>query len=291
MTAERANEILKRLEEEGRKRGLSRRFLDFYRRLLDVQARAGQRIGAVKSTLKKNRIIERQQAGQPLISFDELTLDWSLVQDTFSEVTAAFADYADLFGELPPSVRQSGSRPFLPRDLARAWFEQASLPATIPAADANEYLLLEAIIHATLNPFLAAHAKTLVVQVDQEQWRRGYCPVCGGRPDFAFLDSESSARWLLCSRCDTEWLFQRLECPYCLTQDTDALAYFTDDEGRYRLYICERCRKYIKAIDLRQSKSKLWLPLERLLTLEMDKEAQEMGYQPGHLEMPAGDTN
>jgi len=116
--------------------------------------------------------------------------------------------------------------------------------------------------------------------VNQERWRRGYCPICGGNPDFAFLDKERGARWLLCSGCDAEWLFQRLECPYCGTQDQDALAYFTDDEGLYRLYVCERCKRYLKALDLRQAKSEVLLPLERLFTFDIDAQAQEYGYSP-----------
>ena len=58
----------------------------------------------------------------------------------------------------------------------------------------------------------------------------------------------------MCSKCAAEWLFQRLECPYCGTQDQNTLAYFTDDKGLYRLYICEHCRHYLKAIDLRQTR-------------------------------------
>lgn len=123
--------------------------------------------------------------------------------------------------------------------------------------------------------------------MDQERWRRNYCPICGGHPDFAFLEKELGARWLLCSRCDTEWLFQRLQCPYCGNQTQKDLAYFTDDEGLYRLYVCEQCHKYIKAIDLRVAKSDILLPLERLFTLDMDRQAQEKGYQSDH---PAAET-
>jgi len=75
-------------------------------------------------------------------------------------------------------------------------------------------------------------------------------------------------------------LFQRLECPHCGNQDQDALDYFTNDDGRYRLYVCERCKGYLKAIDLRQTESEVLLPLERLLTLQFDMQAQEQGYSP-----------
>lgn len=279
-------EIIKRLEEEGKKKGLSPRFVEFYQRLLRIQSGAEKRIGRAKPGLKPEVINERIERGLPLISFDELALDWSALKDILTEVTATFADYPDLFGELPKSLREPKARQSLPKKVVRAWFERTKLPATIPLDNVNEYLLLEAIIHATLWPFLVSHSKALLSLIDQERWRREYCPICGGQPDFAFLDKERGARWLVCSRCDTEWLFQRLQCPYCGTQNQDALAYFTDDEGVYRLYVCEQCHKYIKAIDLRCTESEVSLPLERVLTVDMDRQAQEKGYQPSHSEPP-----
>ena len=89
---------------------------------------------------------------------------------------------------------------------------------------------------------------------------------------------------MLCSRCDAEWLFLRLECPYCGTQNQEALAHFTYEEEPhlYRLYVCEECHTYIKAIDLRCTDAEVLLPLERVMTLDMDKQGQEKGYHAGY---------
>ncbi|MFC2016968.1 formate dehydrogenase accessory protein FdhE [Chloroflexota bacterium] len=280
MTPKANNKILKRLEESGRKRGLSPRFLEFYRRLFRIQDGVEKRIGVVKPSLKREASNSRIEHGLPLISFKELAIDWALLKSTFAEVFATFADYPDLFGKLPKSLREPKPHPSIPKKVVKAWFERAKLPSSIAVDDTNEYLLLEAIIHATLKPFLVSYSKALSSFVNQERWRHQYCPICGGKPDFAFLDKELGARWLLCSRCDTEWLFKRLQCPYCGTQNQDALSYFTDDEGTYRLYVCEQCHKYIKAIDLRHTESEVVWLLERLLTLDMDRQAQEYGYNP-----------
>ncbi len=282
MTIKAERETLKKLEEEGKGKGIPARLLEFYKRMFSLQAGAERRIGKVKPGLKKEVIDERLQSGQPLIGFNELDIDWSLLKDIFTEVRTTFSDYPDLFGELPKYLRAPKSHPSLPKNVARAWFKGIELPATIAVDSMNEYLLMEAIIHATLKPFLVRQAKTLISFVDQEHWRRAYCPICGGGPDFSFLDKERGARWLLCSRCDAEWLFQRLQCPYCGIQKQDALAYFTDDKGTYRLYVCDQCHKYIKAIDLRSSESEVPTPLQRMLTLDMDLQAQEKGYQPDH---------
>jgi len=271
--------ILRKLEEWKEKEEVDPKFIEFYQRLLRIQSRAEQRIGIPQLSLSSEAISERIEHGLPLIGFDELALDWSLLQDIFVEVTEAFATYPELFGEFPQSLKEPEPCPPLAKETAKAWFEGARLLSLMEVDEVSEHLL-EAIIHATLNPFLVSYSKALLGLVNQERWRRGYCPICGGNPDFAFLDKERGARWLLCSRCDAEWLFQRLECPYCGTQDQDALAYFTDDEGLYRLYVCERCKRYLKALDLRQAKSEVLLPLERLFTFDIDAQAQEYGYSP-----------
>jgi len=272
--------IISHLEEKESKEGTLPQLLKFYQRLLRVQSRVEKKIASrLEPSLSREALNERIRRGLPLIEFDELALDWPLLRDTFAEVGAIFAEYPELFGEPPKRLKEPSAGQLLTKKAVKTWFKGARLPPSILADDVQENLLL-AIIHATLKPLLVSHAKTLIDSIDQERWRRSYCPVCGGSPDFAFLDKERGSRWLLCSRCDTEWLFQRLQCPYCGTQDQNALAYFTDDKGLYRLYVCEQCKRYLKVIDLRQAESEILLPLERLYTLDIDRQAQEQGYSP-----------
>lgn len=273
------NSIIVKLEEQEKKEGTLPPLLEFYLKLLRIQSEAEQRIGVPKITLTSEAINERIEQGQPLIAFDELDLSWSLLLDISERITGVFVEYPELFGQSLESFKESGTGRFLTREVVRAWFEGLSLPIGIAADNVNE-CLLENIIQATLTPFLVSYSKALLNKVNREHWRRRYCPICGGNPDFAFLDKENGARWLLCSRCNAEWLFQRLECPYCGNQDQNALAYFTNEEGLYRLYVCEQCKRYLKAIDLRRAESEVLLPLERLLTLDIDAQAQEYGYNP-----------
>ena len=86
----------------------------------------------------------------------------------------------------------------------------------------------------------------------------------------------------MCLRCDARWRFQRLECHNCGNQDFKSMQCFGDDSGVYRLYVCDKCHTYLKVIDFRNVKTEVFLPLERLLTLDMDQQGQEMGYQPGY---------
>lgn len=275
----RIDSIIKRLKEQKRKEGELPQVLEFYQKLVQIQSRVGKRIGVPNPSFSDDEINERAEQGKPLIEFDNLALDWSLLRKTFGEVVASFASYPDLFGPLPQQFTESAADNFITKKMIKAWYEGTKLPSIGVATEVNEALIKD-IILATLKPFLVGYSTALLHLVKQENWRRNYCPVCGGNPDFGFLDTERGSRWLVCCRCDGEWLFQRLQCPCCGTADQNALSYFTDDEGLYRLYVCEQCKHYMKTIDLRQAKSGVLIPLERLFTLDMDKQAREYGYSP-----------
>jgi len=270
-----SEEIIRTLEEMQKEGGTLSPLLTFYLKLLRLQSEAEQCFGIPKPGLTKEAIGKRIEQGQPLLTFAELDLDWALVRDTAERAAAVFAEHSELFGQVSESLKTGQ---FLTKEAARGWFEGSKLP--VPLAENVSESLLGSIIHAALSPFLTSYAKALLGSIDFERWRRRYCPVCGGSPDFAFLDKANGSRWLLCPRCNAEWLFQRLACPCCGSQDQNALAYFIDDSGLYRLYVCERCKRYLKAVDLRQAKGEVLLPLERWLTLDIDAQAREWGYTP-----------
>lgn len=266
--------LISHLEAKGKKEKPTPLF-QFYLKLLRIQLKVERKLASrLTPTLTKDAIAERLAAGKPLIGFDELALDESLLAATFTEVVNTFAEYPELVGEIPGRLSEPGLAGGVLTKVCQAWFEGTDVPDVM----LGEGQLLGAVIHATLKPFLVSHAKTMRGSIDQERWRRGYCPVCGGTPDFAFLDKERGSRWLVCARCDTEWLFQRLDCPFCRNQDQNKLSYFDDESGLYRLYVCEKCKRYLKAIDLRLAKDEVLLSLERLSTLDLDRQAKEQGY-------------
>lgn len=266
--------ILKKLGKQEKKEGHLSKSLVFYRKLLSIQSAVKRRISAPGTSLNKETANERITAGRPLLEYSDFVIDYSLLGEAFKEISALFAGYLKDSPEINAYLQ---STPTVTEEVIEAWFKGSRLPLPGKADDTTE-AIWELIIHASIKPFLVKYRETLYDLIPQEFWRRGYCPLCGGRPDFAYLDKERGSRWLLCSRCDTEWLFQRLECPYCGTRDQNALSYLTDDKGFYRLYVCEKCRQYVKVIDLRQTEEEILLPLERLLTTDMDIQAQEEGY-------------
>lgn len=272
--------ILQRLKDQEQEEGTLPLLLQFFRDLLLAQSWIKDKIGVPKIGTSSAALRKKLEQGKPLIGFDELTLDLPLLRELFVKVAASHDKYPKLFGKMPERLTSPGAKRLLTKKAIRAWLTGEKLPATLTSSDLNPELI-QAILHSTIKPLLASYAESLAHMVDQERWRRRYCPICGGRPDFSFLDKERGSRWLLCSRCDMEWVFQRLECPFCGCQEQGALGYLTDEAELYRLYTCQRCYNYLKTIDLRKTDEAVLLPLERLLTVDMDRQAREKGYKTG----------
>ena len=273
------NSIASQLEEIEKTEGKLPALLEFYRKLIQIQDRVGQQISVPNPIFTTEAVRAHTLSGKSLLGFTELAIDWLFLRKTYKEVVALFHEYSDLFGTLPENITNLTPGQVVSKRNVRNWYRGKPIILDTELIDQTQ-TLLGAILGAALKPFLVREAASLHSSLDMEMWRRGYCPICGGNPDFSFLATESGARWLVCSRCDTEWLFQRLQCPYCDNADQNRLSFFTNETDTHRLYVCDQCKHYLKAVDLRQAKKSVLIPLERLLTLDLDRQAQEKGYSP-----------
>lgn len=280
MTPETDGKILRRLDEWQAGPEALPAHLALCLDLVRCRTEAAQVLPAPAPRLSAGEAGRRLAAGLPLLTFDDIDVDWSLLPDMFCEVVAVFSRYPQVFGDWPVSLL--GTTPSVSwfKEAARASFDQEELPP-LEAGSEVDAGNLSRVVLASMKPVLIGNSRAVAGLVTQEGWRRGYCPFCGGNADFAWLDKESGARWLLCSRCDSEWLFQRLQCPFCDTAKPGLLSFLTDERGLYRLYLCDACKSYLKAIDLRQADYEVLPPLERYVTLPYDTQALSEGYVPG----------
>jgi FdhE protein len=137
----------------------------------------------------------------------------------------------------------------------------------------------------TLNiakPILTAYGAAVVKKIDLEQWHKGHCPVCGESPVMAKLTGKYGVRMLHCGRCETEWGFDRLGCPFCGNKDSNKLCFITPETHKqYRLYLCDECKTYLKTVDERQC-GEVDLFCEDLATADFDTLAAAEGYRRGN---------
>lgn len=278
-----SGQTLNRLEEWVKDEAPSSRFFDFYKRLLQIQSEVEDSIKIPKSELINKTIYKRIVKGTPLLDIEDLVRNLPLMRDTFGRVIAALAEFQDLFGDIPKVLLKEEPQKRLTKKMVESWFKGKNLPSKL-AGEEIKPALLDLLVHQSLRPFLIKYAQVFNSRVKQEKWQRGYCPVCGGKPDISYLEKEAGAKWLVCSRCDTQWHFKRLVCQNCGNQNPESMTYFVDDDEIYRLYVCDMCQTYLKTVDLRKAKTQVFLPLERLLTLDIDRQGQEKGYHPSYLQ-------
>jgi len=138
------------------------------------------------------------------------------------------------------------------------------------------------LAYNAIRPSLCLYAEQLSTYLaDNKTWSKGYCPVCGTLPAVAILKDEGN-RFMVCGFCAHEWAVPRLFCPFCENQDQKQLRYFfSNDEKGLRVDVCDRCKKYIKTIDVRELKRPLYPFLEHVASLHLDMLAQEKGLESG----------
>lgn len=231
--------------------------LDLHGEILAAQWAIRDALAPFNSTSDPTRLA----AGQPALTFDELAVDWQIFARLWHQVDDIARHYRDDWPREPTPVAS--------REVVRQWFDGA------PPTDES----LDFLIAAALYPFLARAAESVAPRVQPELWMRGVCPVCGGEPDFAFLDEDKGARHLVCARCDADWLYARIGCPFCGNDDAQRLAYFPSEDQVYRLYVCEQCKRYLKAVDLRQARHRVVWAVERVATAGLDVAAIQEGYR------------
>ena len=271
-------EILQELHSQAGKRTGLADTIELHCELLEAQTHA--QVPPVQPALSSEEASARLQQGHPLLAPEDVVADAQALAGLCDQMTRIVAKRRPELGEALTGIRgwlderrdQIGA-------LAVEYLRDGRVREG-EEAGLDTYLLTFVFINA-LRPFLRVQAQTLASWVDDSVWYRGRCPICGGEPDVAALERESGRRRLLCSRCDSEWAFRRVGCPFCGNDDPQQLAYYASDDQVYRLNVCEQCCRYLKTIDLRQVAGERLLPAERVLTVAMDVAALEAGYGAG----------
>jgi FdhE protein len=141
----------------------------------------------------------------------------------------------------------------------------------------------EYLARAAAGPVLEALGPAAGAACRGQTSARG-CPRCGGRPQLSYVPESGESlvtapRRLLCCRCGESWVHARMSCPGCGEQSTAKLPIYADGDRfpHLRADACERCRRYLLAIDLR--KDPLAVPVvDELAALPLDLYVQELGF-------------
>jgi FdhE protein len=162
-----------------------------------------------------------------------------------------------------------------PPDLA-ASVDLDGLAAALRASHESDNPAERFVIESLLQAF-AEHLVKGEVRAGSAPMR---CPRCAALPLVAVLREEGHGgrRSLLCALCLHEWECLRIVCPACGEQDFDKLPVYTAGQfAHVRIDACDRCRHYIKTVDL--TRDGLAVPcVDDIASVSLDLWAREQGY-------------
>jgi Protein involved in formate dehydrogenase formation len=255
--------------------------VDMQLELVEMQRRVQGRVPLPWLQVDGEWMRSQQAAGRPLVRFADIPLEWSDFRLTFRQT----ADILQRFDALERFDYQKivalGRDGNTLEPLVRQWYEASSgvdanvdarsrVPADTPAS-------IEQVLVLALRPFLARCAEVLTQRAEIGEWSHGHCPVCGWEPDFAVITPNADRR-LICGRCVAQWPFEPLTCPFCANDDRALVTSFATRDGRYRVYACDVCRRYLKAYDARNATRPVMVAVDSIATLPLDAAAMQRGY-------------
>ena len=109
------------------------------------------------------------------------------------------------------------------------------------------------------------------------------CPACGGLPQLSYFAVSGEAlvsgpRYLVCSRCATNWVFSRMMCAGCGESTGTKLPILQEQERfpHVRVDGCQTCRTYLLTFDLRRETRAVPV-VDEIAALPLDLYARDQG--------------
>lgn len=248
--------------------------LDIYGDILILREEFRRKMEKTVFKLEGKHVSQKLAGGLPLIDLSQEDLD-------LSEPKAYFLELMKIAEKINAEETRAIIDDLEKGDLDFKEMVQETFVKSEGAEDDEDdsFDLLGFFVEESLRPALEEIAEQYADTIQKSHWDEGYCPVCGKEPKIGELREEEGKRFLFCSQCGTEWSFRRIKCPFCGNEEQKTLSYFTvEEDERYRVDVCDRCKRYIKTIDFRNMQEEPNLDIEDIATIHLDMLANEEGY-------------
>ena len=271
----RLQDNLKKIETHKNSSPHYKELLDIYGEILILREEFRRKMQKTVFRIEDKLVDKKLSGGLPLVDLTQIDLDLSDSKVYFLELMKiAEKINAEETQAIVDDLNQ-GKMNF--DELVRETFEQAD--ANVEDDEDDSFDLLGFFVEESMRPALELIAEKYAETIRKSKWDEGYCPVCGKEPKIGELREEDGKRFLFCSQCGTEWNFLRIKCPFCGNEEQKTLSYFTvEEDERYRVDVCDECKRYIKIVDFRNMHEEPNLDIEDIATIHLDMLANEEGY-------------
>ena len=256
-----------------------RELLEILEEILILREEHRHRMKREVFPVEERLIAAKMAGGLPLVDFSSVPYDLTESKDYFLALLEIAEKRSP--GETQEMARKIREEEIDFNDLIFESFNPLPLeePPEADEGEENSYDLIELFIEESLRPALEKVVQAYGDVVGKSEWSEGYCPICGREPKIGEIRDDDGARYLYCNQCGFEWDYRRIKCPFCGNEEQQTLAYFTiEEDGRYRVDVCNECKRYIKIVDFRDSKERANMDVEDIATLHLDMLANDEGY-------------
>jgi hypothetical protein len=257
--------------------------IDMHVELLELQRRIQGRVPLPSMELSQGVLARHTAEGRPILRFEDIPLDLTDLRLTVRQ-TADIMRRFDVLEDADYQRVQSLGRDMRLVEVVGDWYRRPSghqaVASVGPVGSVPGLAVSEAVTQVlalAMRPFLCRCAEVLQQRSELASWPHAFCALCGGEPDFAVI-TPAAERHLICSRCALRWRFEPLTCPYCQNRDRTRITSFATTDGKYRVYACDVCRRYLKAYDGRRATRPVIPVVDAVATLPLDAAAIQRGY-------------
>lgn len=246
--------------------------------LIEAQRRVQARVPLPWIQTDRAWLVAQRSAGRAAVRFGDIPMDWTEFRLSLRQTADILHRHDALDQDEHQRILEISRSADDLRPIVTRWYESTSRtvePDNAEATDAGP--AFGQVLALAIRPFLTRSAEALEQLDDFSTWQHGHCPFCGWEPDFAVVTAAGDRR-LICGRCSAQWTFGSYTCPFCANDDRTRITSFATRDGRYRVYACDACKRYLKAYDARSAPRPVLVGVDTIATLPLDAAAQQRGY-------------
>ena len=259
--------------------------VDMHLELLELQRRIQGRVSLPWLAISTETMQEHQAAGRAVLRFEDIPLELTDLRLMVRQTADVLRRHGALEDADYQKVHTIG-RDMKLLAIAGQWYRSVAESHAVAAigtgsqpaaAGTDDAAMIGQVLALAMRPFLSRCAEVLQQRSELALWTHPYCALCGGEPELAVI-TPAAERLLICGRCTLRWKYEPLTCPYCRNSDRSRITSFATPDGRYRVYACDVCRRYLKAYDGRHASRPVMPVVDTVATLPLDAAAMQRGY-------------
>jgi hypothetical protein len=254
--------------------------------LLELHRRVQGRVASPWFELSEEIIRLHEGSGEPLLRFQDIRIESTDLRLLVRQIADVLRRHGAL-DEADHQRIQTIGRDMNLLEFAERWYQSGAQRQSVAAmglghpqvSDAPDTRdeALDQVLALAMRPWMTRCAEVLQQRTELTLWTHPYCALCGSEPDFAVI-TPAAERHLICGRCALRWKFESLTCPYCRNSDRARITSFATPDGRYRVYACDQCHRYLKAYDGRRATRPVMPVVDAVATLPLDAYSMQRGY-------------